>query len=133
MFWNAITGENKTFADGMEIGRRVLNLDRSVWHLQGRHRDMENFTGYVYNVPTLVDWPGPAVVNGEWQYGAGVGRVLDRTRFEEWKTLYFDLEGWDNTSGWPSRGTLDGLDLGFVADKLAAEGKLGASGTYVAP
>jgi aldehyde:ferredoxin oxidoreductase len=28
-FWNAVTGENISFADGMEIGREIFTLDRA--------------------------------------------------------------------------------------------------------
>ena len=42
-FWNAVTGKNITFAEGMEIGRKIWNLDKSIWVLQGRHRDQEVF------------------------------------------------------------------------------------------
>ena len=51
--------------------------------------------------------------------------MLDRDKFEEWKTKYYTLEGWDTSSGYPTRATLEGLGLAGVADKLEAAGKLG--------
>jgi aldehyde:ferredoxin oxidoreductase len=51
---------------------------------------------------------------------------MEKDKFDEWKTKFYTLEGWDTSSGWPTRSTLQGLDLGQVADKLEANGKLGA-------
>jgi len=55
------------------------------------------------------------------------GRILDRDKFEDFKTRYYTLEGWDPASGWPTRETLAALDLGKVADELEQAGKLGVS------
>jgi aldehyde:ferredoxin oxidoreductase len=124
-FFNAVTGKKTTFADGMEIGRKIWNLDRSIWVLQGRHRDMEVFAGYVYTVPSRGNYYLPAYENGKWSYSANTNRVLDRAKFEEWKTRFYDFEGWNNTNGWPKRSTLEKLGLKRVADTLQSKNKLG--------
>lgn len=123
--FNAVTGADLSFDEGMEKGGMIWNLDRSIWALQGRHRDMEVFSDYVYEVPTSSPYPLPVYENGEWSYSDNLDRTLDRELFEEWKTKYFALEGWNTDSGWPTRATLEGLSLGNVADKLEAAGKLG--------
>lgn len=132
-FFNAVTGQNITFVDGIEIGRRIWNLDRAIWILQGRDRKMEVFTGYNYEtgaVPGFTTYEAPYVMpvneNGTWSYKSVAGRKLDREKVEEWKTKFFKLEGWDTKTGWPTRRTLEELDLGHVADALAAANKLGA-------
>ena len=63
--------------------------------------------------------------DGEWDYVSVKGRSIDREKFEEFKNEYYTLEGWDVSSGWPTRETLQDLGLGYVADELEAEGKLG--------
>ena len=60
-----------------------------------------------------------------WSYSPCLGRVLNRTRFEQWKTKFYDFEGWNSTSGWPKRATLEGMGLKKVADTLQSKGKLG--------
>lgn len=55
-----------------------------------------------------------------------MGRILDWQKFDEWKTIYYRLEGWDTKTGWPTRKTLAGMDMNAVADELAAVGRLGA-------
>ncbi len=54
-------------------------------------------------------------------------RHIDRDKFEDWKTLYYRLEGWDEKTGWPTRRTLEELGLKKIADELESKAKLGAS------
>ena len=54
-----------------------------------------------------------------------MGRSLDRAKVDEWKTIFYQLEGWDTKTGWPKRSTLEEMDLGFVADALQTAGRLG--------
>ena len=133
-FMNAITGGNMTFEQGMEMGRKIWNLDRAIWALQGRHRDIEKFAEYIYTTgahPGTTTYEAPYTMpvfeNNEWAFKSVAGRVLDRKKVEDWKTLYFKLEGWDVKSGWPTRATLEELGMPNVADELEKAGKLGAS------
>jgi aldehyde:ferredoxin oxidoreductase len=132
-FINAVTGRGETFEQGMEIGRKIWNLDRAIWVLQGRHRDEEVFTDYNYEVgavPGYTTYELPYVVpqfkDGKWSYESVTGRTLDRQKVEDWKTKFFTLEGWDVKTGWPTRATLEELGLGHVADELEKQNKLGA-------
>jgi aldehyde:ferredoxin oxidoreductase len=124
-FFNAVTGKNIAFSDGMEIGRKIWNIDRSIWTLQGRHRDMEVLAGYVYDVPSKGNYYLPNYEDGKWSYVTKTGRVLNKARFEEWKTKFYELEGWNSANGWPKRSTLEKLGLTKVADTLQSKGRLG--------
>ncbi len=123
-FYNAVTGKNIIFADGMEIGRRIWNLDKAIWTLQGRHRDQEVFPDYVYSKPSEAHIM-PVYENGKWSYGVNAGRKLDKAKFEEWKTKFYEFEGWAPANGWPRRETLESLGLKKVADTLQSKNKLG--------
>ncbi len=68
----------------------------------------------------------PVFENNELSFKSVAGRILDRKKVEDWKSLFFKLEGWDVKSGWPTRDTLTKLDLANVADELEKAGKLGA-------
>ena len=124
-FFNAVTGRKLTFEDGMELGRKIWNLDRSVWVLQGRHRDQEVFAEYVYTQPIEKITVLPIRENGKWSYADNRGRMLDRAKFEEWKTKYYKFEGWDPNTGWPTGKTLESLGLRHVARELKQKNKLG--------
>jgi len=130
-FFNAVTGGTMTFLEGMELGRKIWNLDNAIWTLQGRHRDMVRFAEFIYTVPYKGYGPNafyylPWYENGAWTYKNVVGRCLDSDKFEDFKTLYYRLEGWDEKTGWPKRSTLESLGLADVADELDAQGKCGA-------
>jgi aldehyde:ferredoxin oxidoreductase len=130
-FLNAVTGKNLSFADGMEIGRKIWNLDRAIWILQGRHRDVEKPAEFLFKPGAAVPKPCPIYEDGEWRFDLPVGDMfLDRNGVETFKTHFYDFEGWDTSTGWPSRGTLEDLGLRMAADELQRQGKLGALGTY---
>ena len=135
LFYNAVTGDNMSFVEGLEIGRKIWNLDNAIWALQGRHRDMVHFADYVYSVPfsgiTVPTFRGmsyymPGIEDGQWQYIKLDGRFIDRDKFENFKTLFYRLEGWDPATGWLKRNTLESQGLGHIADELAKHAKLGS-------
>ncbi len=68
-------------------------------------------------------WPGRK--DGKWEYISNSDRCIDKEKFEEFKTRFYRLEGWDTTTGYPTRKTLAALKLGHVADELERKGKLG--------
>ncbi len=128
-FFTAVTGKKFTFLDGITIGKKIWNLDHAIWTLQGRHRDMVHFADYIYNLP----YTGTAKVigreSGAWKIipvDATSRRYLEKDKFEAFKTLYYQLEGWDTATGYPTRTSLETLGLGYVADELEAKGKLGS-------
>ena len=124
-FLNAVTGANFTFLDGIQLGRKIWNLDQAIWTFQGRHRNMVHFADYIYEVPYKGFSFMPSQKNGKWEYADISGRCIDRDKFEGFKTSYYQLEGWDPDTGYPSGSTLKALNLGYVADELEKHGKLG--------
>ena len=129
-FYNAVTGKSLSFVDGIQLGKKIWNLDNAIWTLQGRHRDMVHFANYIYKVPfkglgSLAKWYMPGRKDGKWAYIPLNGRCIDKARFEEWKTKFYKLEGWDPNTGWPRRDPLESLGLGYVADELEKRGRLG--------
>ena len=104
---------------------------------------MEKFPEYIYTVDCkgrpyssgcegrTSEVPGqlppyymPTKENGKWDYRSVSPRHLDRTKFEGWKKLFYELEGWDPKTGWQTRGTLETLGLKNVANELENMGKL---------
>lgn len=133
MFYNAVTGRNLTFLDGMGIGRKIWHLKNAIWTLQGRHRDQVHFAPYIYEKPfpgagfPLAGWHYfmPGVEDGEWKYLRLDGRRLEKEKFEAFKTRFYAFQGWDSKTGWPKRSTLESYGLKNVADELERKTKLG--------
>jgi aldehyde:ferredoxin oxidoreductase len=123
-FWNAVTGQNITFADSMEIGHKIYTLDRSIWVLQGRTKKMETFPDYIY------DQGGgenilPMYIDGKWVYEGGRGRKLDRAKFEDFKSRFYKFEGYNPDNGFPTEATLSKMNMSNVAETLKKNDKLG--------
>jgi aldehyde:ferredoxin oxidoreductase len=124
-FLSAVTGRRFTFLDGIRLGQKIWNLDHAIWTLQGRHRDMVQFSDYVYTRPSPVDQYLPGRQNGKWEYINTRGRHFERDKFEEFKSRFYKVQGWDTSSGYPTRATLDSMGLGYVAEELAKNNRLG--------
>jgi len=128
-YLKAVTGKDFSFLDGINLGRKIWNLDHAVWTLQGRHRDMVHFADIIYKKKATWDVDGkaymPGIENGKWDYHYYAKRTLDRNKFDEFKTRFYKLQGWDVESGYPNRSTLEKIGLGYVADELGNKGKLG--------
>lgn len=129
VFLKAVTGRDLGFAEGIELGRKIWNLDHAIWTLQGRHRNDVHFAEYIYSVPLADEWGPkhllPGRKNGKWGYFDYAGRHLDKEGFEEFKTRFYELEGWDPRTGYPTRRTLKDLNLDYVAAELEKNDKIG--------
>jgi aldehyde:ferredoxin oxidoreductase len=127
-FFNAVTGKNFTFQDGIDLGKKIWNLDNVIWALQGRHRDMVRFADYIYTNPgsTPSGYPEymPGIKNGKWDYVMTSGRHFDPDQFEDFKTRFYRFQGWDEQTGHPTRKTLESLGLDNAADELEKNGKI---------
>ncbi len=126
----AVTGQELTFEHGIEIGHKIWTLDHAIWPLWGRHRDMVHFAGNVYDAQPLFPAEVPNVYlpgkeDGEWGYLGYSYRTLDRDGLEAFKTRFYELQGWDPATGYPTRETLASMALGHVADEIEENGKLG--------
>lgn len=129
-FYNAVTGGNLSFAEGIELGRKIWNLDQVIWTLQGRHRDQVKFADFIYEQEAKGTPEGyknllPVCQNGNWSYADCLGRKLDRTGVENFKTEFYRLQGWDESTGYPKRDTLEEMGLSDQVASLERAGRLG--------
>ena len=129
LFYSAVTGKNLKFTDGIEIGRKAWNLMRAIFVMQGRHRDIEKFAGFMYRPGAAAASFPPAnmpVYDGSsWAWKPVRDMYLDEHGVEQWKTAFYKLEGWDPKTGYPLRKTLENLGMKHVADVLQAKNRLG--------
>lgn len=129
-FIKVVTGKDLSYLDCMKIGKKIWNLDNAIWVLQGRHRDMVYFADYIHRDPFPERWKmtvhKPNNLNKKYIYEDVGHRHLDKEGFDKFKTKFYFLEGWDTSTGWPTRSTLQELGMEEVADVLESRGKLGA-------
>jgi aldehyde:ferredoxin oxidoreductase len=141
-FLNAVTGLNLSYEQGLDIGQKAWNLQRAIVTMHGRHRDEEYFPpfppydSYVYSgagepyiQSNKTGGQPPATFcvykNGSWEQDPCRFK-MSKTKMDEFKTKYYELEGWDTRTGRPKRSTLEKLGLKFAADELEKRGRLGA-------
>jgi len=122
VFYRAVTGKDFEFTDGIETGRKAWNLLRAIFAMQGRHRDDEKFSGFMYRPGAAAASFPPAnlpVYNGsEWNWIPVRDMYLNEEGVEHWKTEFYKIEGWDPKTGYPTRKTLEEMDMKHVADLL---------------
>ena len=63
-------------------------------------------------------------MNNPVERGDFKGAVLESTKFEQMKSQYYTLRGWDVATGIPTKETLKQTGLGDVAQDLEKRGKL---------
>jgi len=128
-FINAVTGKNLSFVDGIETGRKIWNLVRAIFVIQGRDRNVEKFSEYMYRpgASCAHNQPSLPVFNGvAWDWKNCSDLYLSEEGVEQWKSAFYGIEGWDLKTGYPKRETLEKLGLKHVADGLQRRGKLGS-------
>ena len=87
---------------------------------------MEVFPDYIYEQGSRGELlPMYDDKTQKWSYATGEGRKLDRAKVEEFKTGFYDFEGFNTSNGWPTRNTLEDLGLKNAADVMEKKGRLG--------
>ena len=127
-YYKAVTGSKDTFADTMEKGRKIWNMERAIRVMAGRHRDQEKFAPFMFMPGATFPIGGDKAVylKGKWSFENQNDLYLDKKGVEQFKTHFYKLEGWNTDTGWPTRKTLEGMGMKKVADLMAGKGKLGA-------
>ncbi len=102
--YSAATGIETSEQELDRIGDRIQNIDRAI---QIRNNDRTAQMEWDAIVPNLKKNPD-----------------FEEDRFKVMTENWYEWLGWDKKTGWPTRTTLEDLDLKDVADDLEAIGKL---------
>ena len=94
----------------MKLGERVFTLLKAYTIRQGLTRKDDTWPDRFYEEPLP---EGPAK-----------GAVLSREKIAQLLDEYYELRGWNKSSGLPTKQKLDKLGLGDMAKELVALGKL---------
>jgi len=119
---SAVTGKVVDEEGLYRIGERVFNLQRAILAREGhRGREADSLPEFTYTTPLRFQkYNAECLLPGE---GGKVitrkGAVVDRNKFEDMKDEYYNLRGWDVTSGLQTMTKLEQLELRDIAQNLA--------------
>jgi aldehyde:ferredoxin oxidoreductase len=102
----AVTGWDVTVDELQTLGARRLNMLRAFNAREGITREKDTLPKRFFDQPL--------------KGGRSDGITVDRAEFEAALDEYYAQAGWDAGTGNPTRATLEALDLGWVADAVAA-------------
>jgi aldehyde:ferredoxin oxidoreductase len=123
----AVIGRELDEEDLYKIGERVFNLQRAILTREGhRGREGDSLEEFNFTIPLKGDFGNPnCIVPGkEGEVFSRKGMVVDRKEFEKIKNEYYQIRGWDVSTGFQKKAKLEELNLGEVAQKLESEGLL---------
>jgi len=116
---SAVTGCDLDVNALVKIGERIWNMRRAVIiEFEGRTREADRYLDNFYDVV----WEDPHD-SGTEERLVVLKAYVDKKKFEALKNRYYQLAGWDEKTGWPTRKKLEELDLKDVADKLLRDNK----------
>lgn len=107
--FSAVTGIDTTQEELDKAGLRLQSLYRAI---QIRNYDRTRELEWNEVVPFFRRPDGTT------------GAVIDEDKFSIMLDNFYELHGWDKTTGWPTRACLEDLGLKYIADDLEALGKL---------
>ena len=124
-FMTAVTGETYTQAGLQEAGERITQMLRAMTAISFQKNCGSANLRQEHDA--ICDW----VFDKEPDFKAfepGTTK-MDRADMEKAKDMFYDIFGWDKTTGVPTRETLEKFDLGDMADDLEARGIYGQTET----
>jgi aldehyde:ferredoxin oxidoreductase len=125
--YSAVTGQETDETEMEKAGERIFNMQRAVMLRQGwGGREGDRLLASFHDVPIQEAFlNSECIVPG--QNGEQVSRrgaVVESDKFEQLKSEYYELRGWDVASGLPTRAKLKDLQLEDIASDLATRGLL---------
>lgn len=109
--FSVATGIKLDEGEVRDIADRISNVERAFIVREGIGRKDDILVGRYMEEP----------MHG----GPKDGLALNRKKWDETLDEYYDLNGWDKKTGWPTRARLEALGLKDIADELETMGKAG--------
>jgi aldehyde:ferredoxin oxidoreductase len=120
--FSAVTGIEMDENELMLTGERIFNLQRAVLMRQGwGGREGDTLLEHFHAEPLediLYFSPGCIVPDREGNAVSRKGTVIEREAFENMKSEYYSLRGWDAESGFQTQKKLEELNLGDIAAEM---------------
>jgi aldehyde:ferredoxin oxidoreductase len=125
--FSAVTGKEVDEEGLYRLGERVFNLQRAIIAREGhRGREDDRLPEAYFTIPlkSYVANPECLVPEKDGEVISRRGAVVDREKFEEMKSDYYRLRGWDVDSGLQPEEKLKELGLSDIAAELKKGGLL---------
>ena len=100
----AITGWEVSLYELMKLGERRVNMMRAFNAREGIGREADTLPEKFHDVPL--------------RGGPSDGYFIERQEWQRARETYYAMCGWDQATGYPTRGKLEELGIGWVADAL---------------
>jgi len=125
--YSAITGKEIDSAAFALTGERIFNLQRAILLRQGwGGRNGDTLLDYMHTEPFKKNelfFNADGLMPGkDGEVISKVGAVVEKDKFEQMKTEYYTLRGWDTETGFPAVSKLRELKLDDVAADLEKRG-----------
>lgn len=124
---SAVTGREMDEENLYRIGEKVFNLQRSILAREGHDgRKSDSLPESHYTAPIGFNAANPECLmpGKDGEVISRQGAVVDRGQFEKMKDEYYQLRGWDVTTGLQTRAKLKEIGLEDVAEELEQRGLL---------
>ena len=119
--YSVVTGREVDEEQLYSIGERIVNLQRAIMVREGHQgRKDDRLPEAYFTVPlrTFMGNPECLVPGKDGEVISRKGEVVDRQKFEEMKTEYYQFRGWDVHSGLQPEEKLKELGLSDIAAEL---------------
>jgi len=118
--FSAVTGQ-EVDEEGMDrLGERIFNLQRAIMVREGhRGREYDQLPEQFFTIPLKTAFVNPEcqAPGRDGEVISRKGAVVERDKFEQMKTEYYRLRGWDPATGLQTKQKLEELGLAdLVAD-----------------
>ncbi|MDY6934561.1 MAG: aldehyde ferredoxin oxidoreductase N-terminal domain-containing protein [Spirochaetota bacterium] len=125
--YTAVTGQEIDENGLYKIGERIYNLQRAVHNREGRKgREYDTLEEFNFIDPLKGDFGNPEclVPGKDGEPFSRRGMVVDREAFKKMMDEYYDIRGWDVSTGLQTKAKLNELNMKDVAQTLESEGLL---------
>ena len=109
--YSEATGDDKSADDLINISERAINVEKAFNTLHA------NFT-------RKHDYPPPRLLKEEVKSGPFKGTLIQRNMWDKMLDEYYELHGWDKSTGLQTSSALNDLELKEVASRLAKKKRL---------
>jgi len=123
--YSAITGNETDEEELNRIGERVFNLERAILTREDhRGKKVDEIAEFNFNIPLKGEPLSPEclVPGKDGEPISQKGTVVDRDKFAKMLSEYYELRGWDKSSGLQSKQKLVELNLGDITEDLEQRG-----------